>query len=120
MKSMTQENYKESNKKASRWLLFAIVCGASFLIVKITEFSYIFGLGINLSTNKFFMFYLLLTVFHFLHVLLGSGILLVIYKKTRANGYTQDDYKGFETGASYWHMVDLLWIVLFPLVYIIR
>ena len=120
MKSMTKENYKEFNIKASRWLLFAIMCGVAFLVIKVTEFSHIFGLGINLSTNKFFMFYLLLTVFHFLHVLLGSGILFIIYKKTRIYGYTPDDYKGFETGASYWHMVDLLWIVLFPLVYIIR
>ena len=120
MKSMTKENYKEFNTTASRWLLFAIICGLAFLVIKVTEFSHIFGLGINLSTNKFFMFYLLLTVFHFLHVLLGSGILFIIYKKTKIYGYTPDDYKGFETGASYWHMVDLLWIVLFPLVYIIR
>nr|WP_321267852.1 cytochrome c oxidase subunit 3 [uncultured Sulfurimonas sp.] len=120
MKNMTQQNHKKSNIQASKWLLFAIMCGVAFLIIKITEFSHIFGLGIHLSTNKFFMFYLFLTVFHFLHVLLGSGILYIIYKKTKAYGYTPDDYKGFETGASYWHMVDLLWIVLFPLVYIIR
>ena len=120
MKTMTQENYKEFNIKASKWLLLALACGMSFLIIKITEFSHIFGLGINLSTNTFFMFYLLLTVFHFMHVLLGSVILFNIYKKTKVHGYTPNDYKGFETGASYWHMVDLLWIVLFPLVYIIR
>ena len=120
MKSMTQESYKEFNIKASKWLLFAIICGVSFLIIKITEFSHIFGEGITLSTNKFFMFYLFLTVFHFMHVLLGSIILFNIYKKTKIYGYTPDDYRGFETGASYWHMVDLLWIVLFPLVYIIR
>jgi len=120
MKSMTQKNYKESNAKASKWLLFAIMCGVAFLFIKVSEFSHIFGLGIHLSTNKFFMFYLFLTVFHFLHVLLGSWILFIIYKKTKTYGYTPDDYKGFETGASYWHMVDLLWIVLFPLVYIIR
>jgi len=120
MKTMTQENYKEFNIKASKWLLLALACGMSFLVIKITEFSHIFGLGINLSTNTFFMFYLLLTVFHFMHVLLGSVILFNIYQKTKVHGYTPDDHKGFETGASYWHMVDLLWIVLFPLVYIIR
>jgi len=120
MKTMIQENYKEFNIKASKWLLLALACGMSFLVIKITEFSHIFGLGINLSTNTFFMFYLLLTVFHFMHVLLGSVILFNIYQKTKVHGYTPDDYKGFETGASYWHMVDLLWIVLFPLVYIIR
>lgn len=120
IKSMTQENYKELNIKASKWLLFAILCGLIFLVVKVTEFSHIFGEGINLSTNTFFMFYLLLTGFHFMHVLLGSVILFNIYKKTKIFGYTPDNYSGFESGASYWHMVDLLWIILFPLIYIIR
>ena len=106
MKSMTHESYKEFNIKASKWLLFAIMCGVAFLMIKITEFSHIFGEGINLSTNKFFMFYILLTGFHFMHVLLGTVILFNIYQKTKIYGYTPDDYRGFETGASYWHMVD--------------
>ncbi len=120
IRNMTQESQKDSNIEASKWLLFAIMCGIAFLVIKITEFSHIFGMGINLSTNKYFMFYIMLTVFHFLHVLLGSGILFIIYKKTKIYGYLPNDSKGIETGASYWHMVDLLWIVLFPLVYIIR
>ncbi len=118
--NMTQENYEEFNKKASKWLIFALMCGASFLVIKIFEFSHIFGEGINLSTNKFFMFYLLLTGFHFMHVMLGSIILFNIFQKTRRFGYTPEDTRGIESGASYWHMVDLLWIVLFPLIYIIR
>ena len=59
IQNMTQENYKELNMKASNWLLLALACGVIFLVIKITEFSHIFGLGINLSTNKFFMFYIL-------------------------------------------------------------
>jgi len=120
IRNMTAENQKESNTEASKWLLFAILCGMAFLVVKVTELSHIFGMGIHLSTNTYFMFYIMLTVFHFLHVLLGSFILFVIYKKTKNYGYLPDDASGIETGASYWHMVDLLWIVLFPLVYIIR
>ena len=117
---MTYKSIKESNQRASKWLLYAIICGIAFLVIKFSEFYYIFGEGITLSTNKFFMFYLMLTMFHFMHVVLGSVILFNIYKKTKIAGYTPDDYRGFETGASYWHMVDLLWIVIFPLVYIIR
>ncbi len=120
VQNMSEDNHKEFNKQASKWLLFAIICGVAFLLIKITEFSHIFGLGIHLSTNKFFMFYILLTGFHFMHVLLGSIILFNIYQKTKNYGYKPDDYRGFETGASYWHMVDLLWIILFPLIYIIR
>jgi nitric oxide reductase NorE protein len=120
MQTMTKENIEESNKKASIWVLLAMACGIAFVFVKGAEFVHIFGEGITLSTNKFFMFYLLLTMFHFMHVLLGTIILFNIYQRTRISGYTPDDTRGFESGASYWHMVDLLWIVLFPLVYIIR
>ena len=66
------------------------------------------------------MFYFILTMFHFMHVVLGMIILFNLYQKTKIGGYTTKDHIGFESGASYWHMVDLLWIVLFPLIYIIR
>ncbi len=56
VQNMSQENYKELNAKASKWLLLALACGVAFLVIKITEFSHIFGLGIKLSTNKFFIF----------------------------------------------------------------
>ena len=118
--SMSEESVKEANAKAGKWLLLAIGCGMAFGFIKFAEFYHIFGAGISLSTNKFFMFYIMLTAFHFMHVMLGSFVLFIIYKKTKTAGYTFGDYRGIETGASYWHMVDLLWIVLFPLVYIIR
>jgi nitric oxide reductase NorE protein len=55
-----------------------------------------------------------------MHVLLGMVILAFILVKTHRRKYNADDHDGVETGASYWHMVDLVWIILFPLVYIIR
>ncbi len=117
---MTEQTAKSANHVASKWLLSAMFLGFLFLIIKLFEFSHIFGMGIHLSTNTFFMFYLLLTMFHFMHVMLGLIILWNIYQKTKSVGYTPNDYSGIETGASYWHLVDLLWIVLFPLIYIIR
>lgn len=105
---------------ASSYILGAISLGTLFLILKVFEFYGKYEQGINLSTNKFFMFYFLLTMFHFLHVLLGVIILFNLYKKTKIGGYTQSSHIGLETGASYWHMVDLLWIILFPLIYIMR
>jgi nitric oxide reductase NorE protein len=112
------------NEKASilssRWLLAAIGLGSSFIVIKTIEFSDKFDQGINLSTNTFFMFYILLTGFHFMHLLLGLIILYAVYKKTKMGGYSKQDYRGMETGASYWHLVDILWIVLFPLIYIMR
>lgn len=110
---------KKASLISSKWLFGAMILGGGFLVCKIYEFSYIFGTGINLSTNRFFMFYLFLTVFHFFHVILGMIILFNLYQKTKLHRYAKNNCSGLETGASYWHMVDLLWIVLFPLVYIL-
>ena len=74
----------------------------------------------TLSTNTFYMFYLSLTFFHFMHVILGMVILAAVALKARAGGYSVADHTGVETGASYWHMVDLVWLILFPLIYVMR
>ena len=111
---------KKAIDHAQKWLLGAIGLGGVFLVIKMSEFVTKYQDGINLSTNKFFMFHFLLTMFHFMHVMLGMIILFNLYQKTKIGGYTAKDHRGLESGASYWHMVDLLWIVLFPLIYIIR
>jgi nitric oxide reductase NorE protein len=105
---------------AADFLLWAIVCGGGFLVVKFFEYSAKFEAGINLATNTFYMFYLSLTFFHFMHVILGMVILLAVWLKARQGAYSAAEHHGMETGASYWHMVDLVWIILFPLVYVMR
>ena len=107
-------------KRCIFWLYAALAGGAGFLILKTFEYYDKLSEGINLSTNLFYMFYLSLTIFHFLHVILGMIILLAIVIKAHRGAYSADNHLGIETGASYWHMVDLVWIILFPLVYIIR
>ncbi len=101
-------------------LNIALVFGAGFLLLKSLEYYDKFSAGITLSTNTFYMFYLSLTLFHFLHVILGMIILFAIALKAKRGYYSAENHYGVESGASYWHMVDLVWIVLFPLVYIIR
>ena len=105
---------------ASRWLLGGLAGGAGFLVVKLFEYAHVFGAGITLSTNTFYMFYISLTFFHFMHVILGMVILTVLWAQTRKGVYTPTSANGLESGAAYWHMVDLVWIVLFPLVYVMR
>ena len=106
--------------RCRNWLLAAVGMGFLFLILKITEFADKFSHGISLSTNTFYMFYLSLTFFHFMHVILGMVILAAVAWKAHRGEYSMINYTGVETGASYWHMVDLVWIVLFPLVYVVR
>ncbi|SFV54318.1 Nitric oxide reductase activation protein NorE [hydrothermal vent metagenome] len=115
-----EEIIKEANQKASKWIAASVLFGCMFLVNKLLEFSDIFSQGISLDTNKFFMFYLLLTMFHFMHVTLGTIILFNIFRRTKVAAYSAENTRGIETGAVYWHLVDVLWIVLFPLIYIIR
>jgi len=103
-----------------RFLLPAMLCGAAFGMLKIVEYREKLGAGISMLSNDFFMFYFVLTGIHFLHVIAGTVVLGVLWNKARSTGYGRVNAIGLETGASYWHMVDLLWIVIFPLLYLMR
>ncbi len=102
------------------WIGLAVLLGGVFVYLKLLEFGAKYADGITLSTNTFYMFYLSLTFFHFMHVLMGMVILAVVAVKARQGAYSAENHAGVETGASYWHMVDLVWIVLFPLVYVMH
>lgn len=111
---------RDEQSKSVFWLGASIVTGFIFIFTKSYEFYTKFTEGINLSTNAFYTLYLSMTFFHYMHVVLGLVILGAIMFKAKRGGYSSSDYFGMETGASYWHMVDLVWIVLFPLVYLLR
>jgi nitric oxide reductase NorE protein len=110
----------DDSRGAARWLFAAMGLGTGFIVLKLNEFAHSFAAGITLSTNTFYMFYLSLTAFHFLHVVVGLLVLGIIAQKAWSGGYGAADHVGMETGAAYWHMVDMVWIVLFPLVYVIH
>ncbi len=111
---------RDQQDKSVFWLLMAILSGLLFVLAKTSEFNSLFDTGISLGTNLFYTFYISMTFFHYMHVILGLVILAAVFLKARRGGYTADNHIGMETGASYWHMVDLVWIVLFPLVYLVR
>lgn len=102
------------------WLGISIGTGLVFVFIKTYEFYEKSVQGIGLSTNTFYTYYIAMTFFHYMHVILGLIILAAVLLKARAGGYSARDYTGIETAASYWHMVDLVWIILFPLVYLVR
>lgn len=97
---------------ARRWIALAMLLGATFIAIKLTEYGGEIAAGAGLETSPFFTLYFLLTGFHLLHVLLGIVILAVVARGATANGV--------ETGAAFWHMVDLVWIVMFPILYLVR
>lgn len=106
--------------QCAHWLGGALLFGGVFISIKMLEFYEKFSIGISMSTNTFYMFYLSLTFFHFMHVVMGMVILASIMLKAHRGGYSAQDHTGVETGASFWHMVDFLWIILFPLIYVMR
>jgi nitric oxide reductase NorE protein len=103
-----------------RWTIAAILMGVLFIAIKSGEYAHHYANGVNLRTNTFYMFYLSLTFFHYMHVLMGMIILGAVAIKASNGCYSADEHTGVETGASYWHMVDIVWLILFPLVYIMR
>jgi len=111
---------RDATRLGARWLAAGMACGFAFLVVKVFEYSAKFDADISLSTNTFYMFYISLTFFHFMHVVLGMVILAILLVKTHQGAYGSREHNALESGAAYWHMVDLLWIVLFPLVYVMR
>ena len=115
-----QAAHRNDQAAVPRHIALGMLCGAGFLVVKVFEYAEKFGAGISLSTNTFYMFYISLTFFHFMHVILGMVILAVIWTQARQGAYRPGECNGLESGAAYWHMVDLLWIILFPLVYVMR
>lgn len=102
-----------------RGLLAAIVISVIYIVTKLWEYNILFGEGYRLSTNSFYMFYFFITGFHFMHVLLGVVILMIMALSLRKADYLPENHSSLESGACYWHMVDLVWIILFPLMYVI-
>ncbi|MBR9910679.1 MAG: cytochrome c oxidase subunit 3 family protein [Gammaproteobacteria bacterium] len=97
----------------------AILCGLGFGLIKYFEYSEKFALGITPVSNEFFMFYFVLTGIHFLHLLIGLAVLSYLWLRLRRCGFDKLSPIVMESSATFWHMVDLLWIVLFPLLYLL-
>lgn len=107
-------------RACAAWLSGAWVLGAVFITLKCMEFSHDAAIGMDLSRNLFDMFYLSLTFFHFMHVLMAMVIVAVVLRNTLQARYSAHAHAGLETASSYWHMVDLVWIILFVLVYVLH
>jgi nitric oxide reductase NorE protein len=103
------------------WLVAgAFGCGVAFSGLKILEWHEKFSHGLKPATNDFYMYYFVLTGLHWFHLLIGLAVLSVLFVLSRKPTLTARQYSFFEGGACFWHMVDLLWIVLFPLLYLVR
>lgn len=109
-----------ARKSGTTALLWAAVAASSiYTFGKLWEYADLYANGYNLGSDTFFMFYFFLTFFHFMHVVLGQMVLVVLAVKVKKGDFNGNDMNGMESGASYWHMVDLVWLVLFPMLYVL-
>lgn len=104
--------------RARRLMWSGGLCGVLFTVVKIYEWSVEIHGGSTLPSSGFFTFYFMLTGVHLFHVALGLLILGIVVRELR--NPRRRRMSMVESGAVYWHMVDLLWIVIFALLYVMR
>lgn len=105
---------------ASALLAAAVLSACVYVVMKMNEYLHLGGQGLDIERDTFFALYWILTGFHFLHVLLGMVILGWMAVRCRKRLYTPQNCSGLESGVLYWHMVDLVWVLLFPLVYVLN
>ena len=104
-------------ERVPRFLLGGVLTGCAFAVSKSAEYTEKFVAGITPATDAFYMWYFTLTGIHLAHVLFGTSLLTYLWIKARRKDV---NINVTESVASYWHLVDLLWIVLFPLLYLQR
>ena len=108
---------KGNRRHMEDMLLVTAALGAVFLVAKGFEYADKFGHGIGPGKNVFFSCYFLMTGFHGLHVLIGVLVLLALAFFGRK--FDAHHYAHVENTALYWHFVDVVWIFLFPIVYLL-
>ncbi len=102
-----------------RWLIATAVLGLMFLAGQAFEFTTLFRDGLSLSSNLFGATFFTLTGFHGTHVLIGVIWIVFVLSRAFRGGITQDNHLAVELVGLYWHFVDIVWIVIFTLVYLL-
>ena len=127
-----QSCQKNNNQKAVKYLAITLICGIAFLCIKYIEYSHkihegllpgsLFSYtgdtsGVNLPI--YFSFYFCMTGLHGIHVLFGMLLILWVLLRARKGEFSENYYTPVEGVGLFWHLVDLIWIYLFPLLYLV-
>ncbi|KAA3611198.1 MAG: cytochrome c oxidase subunit 3 family protein [Calditrichaeota bacterium] len=121
-----------NNKKQTVWMLVVtLLLAATFLVVKYFEYSHKIELGqlpghfytyeglTSVNPHIFFSIYFTMTGLHGIHVVLGMIVIGWVLVRTIKDDFSSEYYTPIEMTGLYWHLVDLIWIFLFPLLYLI-
>lgn len=118
--------------EVSRYLIVTILCAFGFMVIKYFEYKIKFEHGLLPGTHwhphvanapdhmhVFFGIYFMLTGLHGVHVVIGIGVLGWILMRNNRGDFSKEYWTPVDLAALYWHLVDLVWIYLFPLLYLI-
>lgn len=108
------------NKKVVKYINWVLVLGLVFLLVKTVEYWSKIEHGLFPPPNLYFGLYFTMTGLHALHVIAGMGVLVWVRMLAKKERFSETYYTPVEMSGLYWHLVDLIWIYLFPLLYLIE
>jgi cytochrome o ubiquinol oxidase subunit 3 len=113
-------NIQRGNRQGLiRWIGLTAIMGAIFVALQGVEYTALGHEGLAIYTNEFGHRFYAMTAFHGFHVIIGVlWALFIVWNASRGN-YSQDNYIGIEVFGLYWHFVDVVWIFLFTLLYLI-
>ena len=94
------------------------MCGGVFILLKVFEYYSLLTAGHGAGANHFYLYYFILTGVHMFHVCVGMAVLTFLFIQARRHELSETRMAVVEGGAC-WHLVDLLWIVLFALLYLV-
>ena len=120
---------KGDKRKGVLFIFITLLCAGIFLVNKYFEWGHKFSIGLYPGSDMmvglkhgyilFFSLYFFMTGLHVLHLIVGSIILTIVMVKIQAGSINAGKHTLLENGGLYWHLVDLIWIFLFPLLYLI-
>ncbi|MCP4976288.1 MAG: nitric oxide reductase [Maribacter sp.] len=113
-------NYLKNDDKdrSAFFLKFTMLGGLLFLVLKCVEYYFKIEAGLTVGYNTFYTFYWMLTLFHVIHVIVGLVILVTVFFGLRKKIPTVS-LEDMEASAAFWHMCDLIWLLLFPVIYLL-
>ena len=111
---------QDEKRKSIIYLSLTVLLGITFLVLKGWEYHSKIEMGFGLSSSSFFTYYWLLTGFHFIHVLIGLLLISYALINTKSGIYSSSNFEDVESIGIFWHMCDLIWIFLFPLMYLLH
>ena len=108
-----------NNRGLALWIGLTALLGASFVGVQAYEYNKLVHEGLTISSSQFGSAFFFLTGNHGLHVIIGVLWALVVLVRALRGRYTAQEHLGVEIFGLYWHFVDVVWIIIFTLVYLI-